>query len=70
MGHIRNRSLRSESSDVIINFFDDFFQKTESINNSVTFKIPNKFTSRTENYFSTHLKVKSVKTRLQKSWKV
>ena len=39
-------------SDVIINIFDDFFQKTGSIKNSVTFKIPNKFTCRTENHFS------------------
>ena len=52
MGHISNRSLRSEFSRVIINFFDDFFQKTGSIKNSVTFKIPNKFSCRTENHFS------------------
>ena len=47
------RSLRSEFSDVIKNFFDDFFYgRNGSIKNSVTFKIPNKFTYRTKNYFS------------------
>ena len=43
-----------------------FSQKTGSIKNSVTFKIPNKFTCRTENHFSNPSQSEIYKNKYEK----
>jgi len=70
MGNISNRSLRSESSDVIINFFDDFSRKLDRLKTQSHLKFQINSLVGPKTIFQTHLKVKSVKTRIQKSWKV